>query len=103
MRLLVLALAATILPTASVAPAQQSGPVQSSIDPQSPLAAKPLADANAEQKCRRADYQRADNAGRTEFRRLDQLPGATAYMAVYRTVNGCEEPMTVTEYRTNRR
>ena len=103
MRLLVLALAATILPTASVAPAQQPAPVQNNIDPQSPLAAKPLADTNAAQKCRRADLQRAEEAGKPEFRRLDQLPDATEYMAVYRTVNGCEEPMTVTEYRTGRR
>lgn len=30
---------------------------------------------------------------------LDELPRGTAYMAVYRTVDGCEVPMTVAEYR----
>ena len=32
-------------------------------------------------------------------RKLDELPDATAYMAAYRTINGCEAPMTVVEYR----
>jgi len=32
-----------------------------------------------------------------------ELPPAVGYMAVYRTVNGCEVPMTIVEYRTGRR
>ncbi len=36
-------------------------------------------------------------------KKLTELPPAVAYMAVYRTVNGCEVPMTVVEYRTGRR
>ena len=103
MRLLVLALAAAVLPAASVAPAQQASPPLNPIDPQSPLAAKPLPDTNAAEKCRRPDYRRAEDSGKVEFKRLDQLPEATAYMAVYRTIADCEVPMTVTEYRTGRR
>lgn len=32
-------------------------------------------------------------------RKLAELPPAESYKAVYRTVNGCEEPMTVAEYQ----
>jgi hypothetical protein len=32
-------------------------------------------------------------------RKLTDLPPAESYMAVYRTVSGCEEPMTVAEYQ----
>ena len=32
-------------------------------------------------------------------KRLPDLPPAESYKAVYRTVNGCEEPMTVAEYQ----
>lgn len=32
-------------------------------------------------------------------RKLTELPPATGYMAVYRTINGCEEPLTVVDYR----
>lgn len=37
------------------------------------------------------------------FHRLVDLPPATAYQAMVRQVNGCEVPMTVIEYRTQRR
>jgi hypothetical protein len=33
-------------------------------------------------------------------KKLNELPPATGYMAVYRVINGCEVPMTMTEYRT---
>ena len=36
-------------------------------------------------------------------KKLTELPPAVGYMAVYRTVNGCEVPMTIVEYRTGRR
>ena len=32
-------------------------------------------------------------------RKLAELPPATAYMAVYRTIDGCEAPLTVVDYR----
>ena len=65
------------------------------------------------------NVQRADNCPRTTShyagmgsmyrgqplvpRKLAELPPAIGYMAVYRTVNGCEVPMTIVEYRTGRR
>lgn len=36
-------------------------------------------------------------------KKLTELPPGKSYMAVYRTVNGCEYPMTVVEYRTQGR
>ena len=36
-------------------------------------------------------------------KKLNELPPAIGYMAVYRTVNGCEAPMTMVEYRGGRR
>ncbi|HKX92333.1 MAG TPA: hypothetical protein VJM15_07915 [Sphingomicrobium sp.] len=36
-------------------------------------------------------------------RKLTELPPAQGYMAVYRTVAGCEVPMTVIEYRRGTR
>ena len=36
-------------------------------------------------------------------KRLAELPPAVAYMAVYRTLDGCESPLTMVEYRTGRR
>ena len=38
---------------------------------------------------------------RVQPRKLDELPGATAYMAAYRTINGCEVPLTVADYRNS--
>ena len=32
---------------------------------------------------------------------LDELPPATAYMAVHRTIDGCAVPMTAAEYRNS--
>jgi hypothetical protein len=36
-------------------------------------------------------------------RKLTELPPAVGYMAVYRTVNGCEAPLTIVDYRTGSR
>lgn len=36
-------------------------------------------------------------------KKLTELPPGIGYMAVYRTVNGCEAPMTIVEYRSGRR
>ena len=36
-------------------------------------------------------------------KKLTELPPAIGFMAVYRTVNGCEVPMTIVEYRAGRR
>lgn len=58
-------------------------------------------------RCRdtRAHFASAGSAWRGQPlapRKLDELPRGTAYMAVYRTINGCEVPMTVAEYRNRR-
>jgi hypothetical protein len=54
--------------------------------------------------CRKASSYRAElgSVWRGENpppRRLTELPPAESYKSVYRTVNGCEEPMTVAEYQ----
>ena len=36
-------------------------------------------------------------------KKLTELPPAVSYMAVHRTINGCEVPLTMTEYRSGRR
>lgn len=36
-------------------------------------------------------------------RKLTELPPATAYMAVYRRIGGCEAPLTMVDYRNPRR
>jgi hypothetical protein len=36
-------------------------------------------------------------------RKLTELPDATAFMAVYRHVGGCEAPLTMVDYRSSRR
>ena len=47
----------------------------------------------------RAEVGSAWRGGPVNPRRLTELPPAESYKAVYRTVNGCEEPMTVAEYQ----
>jgi hypothetical protein len=59
-------------------------------------------------KCQRTTSHYATNGSmfrgdRIGPRILTELPPAIGYMAVYRTVNGCEVPMTIVEYRTGRR
>jgi hypothetical protein len=41
--------------------------------------------------------------GRLQPQKLTELPPATTYMAVYRRIAGCEEPLTMAEYRNSRR
>jgi hypothetical protein len=36
-------------------------------------------------------------------KKLDELPRGTTYMAAYRTINGCEVPLTMVEYRNSTR
>ena len=63
--------------------------------------------ADQGENCRRATSYYADLASnyrgdRVVPRNLSELPSGSAYMAVYRTIDGCEEPMTLTEYRGGR-
>ncbi len=66
---------------------------------------KPMA---TEASCPRSTTYLADKGGiyRNQPlapRKLSELPPATAYMAVYRRIDRCEVPMTMSEYRTHRR
>jgi hypothetical protein len=84
---------------AIAAPAASAGPT--------PAPAVENFGAIAKDACRKpASYQAGPSVHRgkpEQPRKLTELPPATAFMAVYRTINGCEEPMTVIEYRTGRR
>ena len=66
---------------------------------------KPLA---AAPNCPRTTRYLADKSGHYRGqplapRKLTELPSATAYMAVYRRIGGCEAPLTVVDYRNPRR
>ena len=79
-------------------------PAASAAEPAGPLTGKSPLKLNA---CpRTGSYAAGDGAVHRgtppSVRKLTQLPPAIGYMAVYRTVNGCEFPMTVTEYRGGR-
>lgn len=56
--------------------------------PQSPLRGDPQCPQTAAQQAAQRDRKPAP-------RRLDRLPAANAYSAVYRLVNGCEVPVVV--------
>jgi hypothetical protein len=58
--------------------------------------------------CPRTTSYLAENSGlysgkRLTPRKLTELPPATAYMAVYRRIGGCEAPLTMVDYRNPRR
>jgi hypothetical protein len=59
-------------------------------------------------KCPRTSAHVADSGGIYRGapvvpRKLNQLPPATTYMAVYRHIGQCEAPLTMVEYRNPRR
>jgi hypothetical protein len=64
-----------------------------------------MATANAAKPdCPRTTSYHAEQIGsyrgqRLAPQKLDQLPPATGYMAVYRRIDGCEAPLTAVEYR----
>ena len=97
MRLLFPVLALPLLVPAATS-AQTSAPAVES--PQNTARAIASTGSN----CRKTTSYRAEGslAWRDEPvtpKRLTELPPAESYKAVYRTVNGCEEPMTVAEYQ----
>jgi hypothetical protein len=65
------------------------------------IAAAPLAPpASGTTTCPRTTQYYAWQRGKSvKPQKLNELPPARGYMAVYRHVGGCEMPMTVTEYR----
>ena len=98
MRLLFPALALPLLvPAATVAQTAAEPTIQS---PQN--SARAL--ATTKSNCRKTTSYHAElgsawRGDRVAPRNLTDLPPAESYKAVYRTVNGCEEPMTVAEYQ----
>ncbi len=100
MRFLLLG-AVALLPQASAAAPNQSAPAAAA---PGVLTAIPT----ATKECRQTTSYRADGTldwrgDKVAPKKLTELPPGTAYMAVYRMVNGCEEPLTVVEYRRFRR
>jgi hypothetical protein len=86
------------------APAAAPAPAQAVETPQD----QPTPSAQKSENCPRTTSHYAGNGsvyGGAPLtpQKLAQLPPATSYMAVYRTVNGCEVPLTMTEYRTGRK
>ena len=90
MRLLLLVVAALI-----AAPSAAAEPVKA--PPASPKANCPRTTGHYASK---DSMYRGD---RIAPKNLTELPPGIGFMAVYRTVNGCEAPMTMVEYRTGRR
>ena len=83
-------------------------PAASTAQTTAPLVQSPensaAAAAAASSTCRKVTSYHADvgSAWRGDPvrpRKLTELPPATSYKAVYRLVNGCEEPLTVAEYQ----
>jgi hypothetical protein len=63
--------------------------------------------ANSAPHCPRTAHYLADKSGLYRGqplmpRKLTELPPATAYMAVYRRIGGCEAPLTMVDYRSSR-
>lgn len=90
MRLLAFALTLA-LPTAAAAVSAPSTPQRSVIK-----GAHPPGSA----KCpRTTSYHAWQRDKAVKPHKLTELPPATTYMAVVRVVNGCEDPLTLIEYR----
>ena len=92
------------VPAASEAPAQSSH----ATDASRPASAAVPTDPRKIAKCRptRAHFAHGESVwrdGPVRPKDLGELPPATGYMAVYRTVGGCEEPLTMVEYRNGAR
>ena len=98
---------AIVLAVAISAPAPAAGPAPDQ------AVEKPAQNLTAPMSPRPADCPRTARylAGRGSAyqgapltpKKLTELPTATAYMAVARTIDGCDVPLTMTEYRTGRR
>ena len=68
--------------------------------------ANPNKDAGA--KCQRTSMHVADQIGAYRGKsltpqKLNQLPPAVTFMAVYRQIGGCDAPLTLTDYRGRHR
>ena len=101
MRAAMIMLALAMCATAAPAGPSQTGAVQV------PRTPKPL-ESRSPDDCPRATSYFAGSGSsyrgdRIAPQKLAELPPAVGFMAVYRTQDGCADPMTVVEYRTGRR
>lgn len=101
MRILLLTATAAMLPQASAA-----APAQLFAHGVAPAIESSIKTPPSE--CRRPTAYIADDRlvwrdDNLQPRKLTELPPAQGFMAVYRVTNGCEDPMTMVEYRTGRR
>ena len=101
MRAAMIMLALAMCATAAPAGPAQTGAVQV------PQVSRPFASPSPDKCPRATDYFAGSGSSyrgdRIIPKKLAELPPAVGYMAVYRTRDGCEDPMTVVEYRTGRR
>jgi len=68
---------------------------------------KPTSSASSASHCLRTTSYLAEKSGNYRGqpltpKKLTELPPATAYMAVYRHIGGCEAPLTMAQYRNPR-
>ena len=87
MRILLVAIAAMIAPASAAAP---------------PAQAEPTAAQKAPAECRTSSVHQASPFKRGDPVRpqnLGELPPATGYKAVLRTIDGCDAPLTLVEYQ----
>lgn len=78
----------TVLPAATIAAQSATGPKSEAAKARCPNA---------------SSHYAVDQDGPLKPRKLTHLPPATGYMAVYRTIDGCDAPMTTVEYRSGRK
>jgi len=88
MRILLVAAAAIIAPASAAAPPASVEPTAAQM--------KPKAECRTSSVHQASPFNRADPV---RPRNLGELPPATGYKAVYRTIDGCEVPLTVVEYQ----
>ncbi|HEU4809528.1 MAG TPA: hypothetical protein VFS69_02615 [Sphingomicrobium sp.] len=110
MRILLLAATVALLPQASTA--APAGASKLTIGPEAPkVIIAPAVESAIKappSECRKPTAYIAHDGliwpnDKLEPRKLTELPPAQGFMAVYRVTNGCEDPMTMVEYRTGRR
>lgn len=101
MRQLLILLA--VLAGATPAAYAEPGPAPSAAKPPSAASFTPPAETCRKWRDYRAGMGSVLRGDPPQPRNLGELPPAEGYMAVYRLVDGCEEPMTAVEYRQSQR
>ena len=100
-------LAAIVLAVALAAPAPAAGPAPSGPVNRAAPTPTPQQYSKAGECSRTTSYFAGSGSiyqgAPLTPQRLAELPPATAYMAVVRKIDGCEIPLTMTEYRSGHR